>query len=38
MKTGQWEHPKLKNINITQNDLAQFKDNFAVRCGVSTLL
>jgi hypothetical protein len=28
MKTGQWEHPKLKNVRITQSDLAQFKDNF----------
>jgi len=28
MKTGEWQHPKLKQVRITQQDLAQFKDNF----------
>ncbi len=31
MKTGEWQHPKLKQIRITQDDLAQFADNFKRR-------
>lgn len=28
MKTGKWDHPKLKEIQITESDLARFKANF----------
>jgi len=28
MKTGKWDHPKHKDIQIAPADLAQFKDNF----------
>jgi len=31
MKTGNWQHPKLKEVAITNKDLAQFKDNFDKR-------